>query len=481
MLIGLGLGPSFISATGGSGYNGSLADGRRGDLFLDFTKDQLWTGQTPPWVPFADGRYANLAARAGTDELWLGDGDMTGTVTGLAAALTVTRASTKYGRNASGVWTSFSSSTLCYDYHPTYGKCASIEEARTNSIRNNSMQGGVAGTPGTVPTNWAITTPVSNLNREIVGFGTEDGIDYIDVRYSGTTNATNGITIAAEPSTGIAATLGQTWTASFFCTLVGGSTANISSVRVEIAERDSGGSALVSGLQSFTPTAGALRLARQTLTYTTANASVAFVVPRISTGNLTNAAPVDITLRIGWPQMELGAHASSPIRTTTVAVTRAADVPRLALNSNLQNLAAYTLMATGIPATPTTYGTAQVAASLDDSSVNNRLQARREATTGAYGAASVAGGVTALNNVTSGTWAVDTLGRIIMSSVASDQVGYREGGTQMGTATGSHPATINSMTVGARADGAQQFNGWIRDITVWGIDVANATQAGLVT
>lgn len=34
---------------------------------------------------------------------------------------------------------------------------------------------------------------------------------------------------------------------------------------------------------------------------------------------------IDITLRIGWPQLELGAFATSPIRTTSAAVTRAAD------------------------------------------------------------------------------------------------------------------------------------------------------------
>jgi hypothetical protein len=56
-----------------------------------------------------------------------------------------------------------------------------VEEARTNSIRNNSMQGAVAGTPGTLPTNWS-ESRAAGLTQTVVGTGTQNGIDYIDIR-----------------------------------------------------------------------------------------------------------------------------------------------------------------------------------------------------------------------------------------------------------------------------------------------------------
>src|ERR1044072_2556096 len=66
--------------------------------------------------------------------------------------LTFTRALAAYAEDAGGVYTQFGSGAPRIT-----NKGFLIEEARTNSIRNNSAQGatiGVVGSGGALPTNW---------------------------------------------------------------------------------------------------------------------------------------------------------------------------------------------------------------------------------------------------------------------------------------------------------------------------------------
>src|SRR4029077_4515010 len=57
-----------------------------------------------------------------------------------------------------------------------------IEETRTNVIKNSTMAGAVAGTPGTNPTFWQVGLSTTGFTQQIVGTGTENGIAYIDYR-----------------------------------------------------------------------------------------------------------------------------------------------------------------------------------------------------------------------------------------------------------------------------------------------------------
>ena len=263
--------------------------------------------------------------------------------------ITFTRASTGTFFNSAGVLTSAGADVPRFDYNPATlaAQGLLIEEARTNSIRNNTMQGAVAGTPGTLPTNWSVFTALTGLTREVVGTGTENGITYIDIKLSGTPSAAGGYTIYQEAATGVAALSGQTWTISQYLKLQGGSLTGISPVRLYFQENNSGGGYLTEQQTTIAnPTSAALSTQRSSATRTLTNASTAFLSGGLTLG-LTGAA-IDITLRIGLPQLEQGAFATSVIPTTTTALTRSADVASVNTLSPWFNSTEYTLYHEGM-------------------------------------------------------------------------------------------------------------------------------------
>ena len=180
---------------------------------------------------------------------------------------------------------------------------------QTNQIRNNTMQGAVAGTPGTLPTNWSVS---GTATSSVIGAGTENGISYIDVRFQGA-GAADAFNLFFDGVTQIAALNGQSWTGSFYLKLVGGSVANLSLIQ-RLAFRNSGGANIQSvDTSSLVPTSAALSTQRTTLSLTAVQATTAFVTTALNSGTPTGA--FDITLRIGWPQLVQGAVAGDPVAT----------------------------------------------------------------------------------------------------------------------------------------------------------------------
>jgi len=234
-----------------------------------------------------------------------------------ASLLTTTRASNAYADNTAGVWSLFGSGVPRIT-----DKGLLVEGARTNSIRNNSMQGAVAGTPGTVPTNWTLIA--TGLTISVVGLGIENGVDYIDIRLSGTTGSTSA-TLFFDTTTAITAASGQTWSQSLFAALVGGSLANINSTTVTIQERTAAGGFVANNASADFKGSLTSSLARFSSTATLAGGGTVERTVQVLTIAYSNGVAVDLTLRIGWPQLELGGFSSSPIRTTSGAATRAAD------------------------------------------------------------------------------------------------------------------------------------------------------------
>jgi hypothetical protein len=244
--------------------------------------------------------------------------------------ITFTRASDGTFVNSAGQIETAAANVPRFDHNPVTLESLGllVEEQRTNSIRNNTMVGAVAGTPGTLPTNWDVLGSSQGLTRAVVGTGVEDGINYVDIRWQGTLTSAlaNAVLITPDQQTQIVASSGQAWSGSWFVKVTGGSLANISALSISTTERTSAGAFVAFGLVGITPSGAPL--AQQRYSYVKAldgGATTARVTTDIR-ATASSGAAIDITLRIGLPQLERGAFVTSVIPTSGTAVTRSADV-----------------------------------------------------------------------------------------------------------------------------------------------------------
>jgi len=356
-----------------------------------------------------------------------------------------------------------------FDHNPTTGESLGllVEEARTNGIRNNTMVGAVAGTPGTNPNLWAYVTAQSNgLTVSVVGTGTESGINYIDYRFNGTTVA-SPLGVAFGIDTATAAT-GQTWTNSLYWKLAAGTTTGVSVWQIGVIENTSGG-AFVSGANyvQTAPTTASLITQRPLATRTlSGGATVGQVVHTVSftvTGNTT----MDFTLRLGMPQMEQGAFATSVIPTTTATATRAADVASITGSnfSSFYNQTEGTVFADAISVATNTN-----VFSISDNSTNNRIQLETGSNTRRFRITS--SGSARYDNSVSYTFG--TQGKTVGAYLATS-TNHATNGTLGSTSTASPLPVVDRIYIGSNAAGSLPNNGTIKRLTYWPTRFTNPT------
>ncbi len=202
----------------------------------------------------------------------------------------------------------------------------SVWEARTNGIRNNTMTNAAAGTPGTAPDNWTIAANGTTL--EIVAVGTTNGINTIDVKWSGT--PTSDPFISFDTSTAIDALTTETWTKSLYLALIDGDLTNITGIHLRQIERTEAGASVKNNVGADIK--GSLTSTLQRFEYTVAlsgGGTVAHILPNFFV-NWDASGDIDLTLRIGLPKEAEGTAAGPVVKTTNAAVTATADVVTIA-------------------------------------------------------------------------------------------------------------------------------------------------------
>ena len=370
--------------------------------------------------------------------------------------ITFTRASSASYFDATGTLQSAGSNVARFDYNPTTlaPRGLLIEEARTNSIRNSTMAGAVPGTPGTLPTNWAIATmPPGTMATQVIGTGTEGGISYVDVRLYGTATGAGQLNIQIDNPT---ASPGQIWTASMYCRLVGGSTTNVSMVFLQLND-----STPPAGVIGFTPIAAALVSQRSPPATTRALAAGTTRLYAYFGIQSAGAGAVDLTVRIGAPQLELGVFATSFIPTTGAAATRAADVATMPTGSWF-NPAAMCLALEATMLQATGAGN-EFWVSLDDGTANNRLSLLTAVNASTVSSLVSSGGV---NSVLGGNvYTVSPPATFKYAiQVASGNYASCAGGVVASQAA-TQPVGVNRLALGTGGGGP--VTGYLRRVRYW--------------
>lgn len=231
--------------------------------------------------------------------------------------------------DSTGVLQTAPPNTLRVTYDPSdlsKAPYALVEQSSTNEVRNNTMQGAAPGSPGSTPTYWGIEGSGTNgLIRTVLQVGVEDGIEFMDIRYAGTATAGGTHQIGFDTTTWANASTGESWGASVFLATIG-APVGVINPRMQVSERTAAGAQIGVGELAAPLAPNKLSASRLELNHTLVQPGIGKVSHKVIF-SYASGSYVDVTLRIGLPQLELG-KVTSPIKTSDGSGTRvrAADV-----------------------------------------------------------------------------------------------------------------------------------------------------------
>ncbi|WP_313671447.1 hypothetical protein [Sandarakinorhabdus sp.] len=318
-----------------------------------------------------------------------------------------------------------------------------LEPGRTNRVLNPRMEGAAAGTPGTIPTGLGFQVTGGLALTEIPFVGSESGIPCVDFRITGTTAGTGVFALSFISSASAAAVNNEIWTGGWYWRLVSGSGPNVWQIGWQ-EYPVAGTPALADVLVAVpAPTSAPLRSQRVVNTRTLAGGvTVAFVRHRLRLS--VPAGTYDFTLRIGAPQLELGAFATSPILppvgVTTAAATRAADQGSVPVTAT-SRATLYLEERTIAKGDSGSLGAVQA----DDGSANNRLNI---AATGGTGyAPAITGSGTAIATFSTGSITDGVVDRAALAYAPNAMVAALDGASLGTDTSGSLAASINRIAI----------------------------------
>jgi hypothetical protein len=189
---------------------------------------------------------------------------------------------------------------------------------------------------------------------------------------------------------------------------------------------------------------------------------------------------IDITLRIGLPQLELGAFATSVIPTTTTALTRSQDravVNTLAPWFNSVAGTTYAEFSLTLPAS----GGNQFLTQTSDNSYNNRI-VNNISSTGFPNTSTVSGGTSDGFASTAVAVTANTTAKVAAAYASNDLAISFNGGTVATDNTVTIPSGLTRFDLGSDHLGFNNFKaGYLRRITYYPRRLSNAELQTITT
>lgn len=182
---------------------------------------------------------------------------------------------------------------------------------RRNRLANSASKG---GSSGVLPFDWSFASYDSNpgLTYTIVGTGIEDGIRYTDIQVSGTYagGGTNNRQLVFSPvSQSFPLLYGDSHVISAYVKLAAGSLTNVT-FDIGFNQWPINGARVAIPVTAFVPNNGRLRDQRVFCANVCNQPTAATLECKIDFNFV--AGPIDVTLRVGWPQLEFGLVPSEP-------------------------------------------------------------------------------------------------------------------------------------------------------------------------
>lgn len=359
------------------------------------------------------------------------------------------------------------------------------EKARTNSIRNAVLAGASPGSPGTMATNTAttFTANAGTLARTVVGSGTVNGIPYQDVQFAGLPTGAGQIQISLEAGGIVTASVGQVWALSSFLQLIANpSAAGLGTTVFMVNERNAGFlQAQTSSALSYT--SAALAGQRITRNLTLANAGTTNITPILAINYIAGA--VDITVRVGVPQLELVpdalSAASTPILTSGAALTRSEDfMPITGANfSSWFKAGGGTFVAQFDSFAPNGTGFNRVFEA-DDGTVDNVIALLANNGVSSQFFADVVNATVTQATLFTGSLTANVARKVAFAYAAADFALSDNGGAVTTVGAGTLP-TVNALAIGNQSGGGGALNGHIQSLKYYPTRLTNAQLQALST